>query len=97
MPIRLDHRQPDFGQRFSELLAMKREASAEVDAAARTIVDDVKMRGDAALIEATKTYDRLDVKSEGLRIADSEIDAAVKSCDKATLDALTFARDRIEV
>ncbi|MBN8980726.1 MAG: histidinol dehydrogenase, partial [Rhizobiales bacterium] len=33
---------------------------------------------------------------DGLRIADSEIDAAVKSCDRATLDALTFARDRIE-
>ncbi|MEW6767212.1 MAG: histidinol dehydrogenase [Pseudomonadota bacterium] len=96
MPIRLDYRQSDFRERFSELLVMKREVSAEVDASARAIVDDVKTRGDAALIEATKKYDRLDVKADGLRIADSEIDAAVKSCDRATLDALTFARDRIE-
>ena len=97
MPIRLDHRQSDFTARFSEFLAMKREVSADIDAAARAIVNDVAKRGDAALIEATKKYDRLDVKADGLRIAASEIDAAVKACDASTLDALTFARDRIEV
>lgn len=97
MPIRLDHRQSDFTERFSEFLAMKREVSADIDAAARAIVDDVAKRGDAALIEATKKYDRLDVKADGLRITSSEVDAAVKACDAATLDALSFARDRIEV
>jgi histidinol dehydrogenase len=97
MPIRLDHRQSDFTERFSEFLAMKREVSADIDAAARAIVEDVAKRGDAALVEATKKYDRLDVKADGLRITASEIDAAVKACDTATLDALTFARDRIEV
>ncbi len=97
MPIRLDHHQSDFTARFDEFLAMKREVSADIDAAARAIVDDVAKRGDAALIEATKKYDRLDVKADGLRITTSEIDAAVKACDAATLDALAFARDRIEV
>lgn len=97
MPIRLDSRQPDFTVRFNQFLAMKREVSADIDAAARSIVDDVIRRGDAALIETTKKYDRLDVKADGLRISESEIDAAVKACDAATLDALTFARDRIEV
>ncbi len=97
MPIRLDQRQPDFTERFSEFLSMKREVSADIDAAARAIVDDVKARGDAALIDATRKFDRLDVKASGLRIADAEVEAAVKSCDTATLDALKFARDRIEV
>ena len=97
MPIRLDHRQSDFTERFSEFLAMKREVSADIDAAARDIVDDVAKRGDAALIEATKKYDRLDMKADGLRITASEVDAAVKACDTATLDALSFARDRIEL
>ncbi len=97
MPIRLDSRQPDFTERFNEFLAMKREVSADIDAAARSIVHDVARRGDAALIEATKRYDRLDVKAGGLRISDGEVDAAVKACDTATLDALTFARDRIEI
>lgn len=97
MPIRLDQRQSDFTERFSEFLAMKREVTADIDAAARGIVDDVKKRGDAALIEATKKFDRLDVQASGLRITEGEVDAAVKACDTATLDALTFARDRIEV
>ena len=96
MPIRLDQRQSDFTERFNGFLAMKREVSADIDAAARAIVDDVAKRGDAALIEATKKYDQLDVKAAGLRITESEIDAAAKACGAATLDALTFARDRIE-
>ena len=97
MPIRLDQRQSDFTERFNVFLAMKREVSADIDAAARAIVDDVAKRGDAALIEATKKYDRLDVKADGLRISESEVDAAVKACDSGTLDALKFARDRIEI
>ena len=54
-------------------------------------------RGDAALIEATRKFDRLDIDAGGLRVTAAEIDAAVKACDAATLDALKFARDRIEV
>ena len=32
-----------------------------------------------------------------MRVTPAEIDAAVKACDAATLEALKFARDRIEV
>ena len=64
--------------------------------ATRAIVDDVAARGDAALIEATRKFDRLDLDAGGLRVTAAEIDAAVKACDAATLDALKFARDRIE-
>ena len=39
----------------------KREVSADVEAATRAIVDDVAARGDAALIEATRKFDRLDL------------------------------------
>ena len=97
MPVRLDRSSADFDQRFGTFLAAKREASADVERATRAIVDDVAARGDAALIEATKKFDRLDVDARGLRITAAEIDAAVKACDAATLDALKFARDRIEV
>lgn len=97
MPIRLNSQAADFTERFNAFLAMKREVSADIDAAARAIVDDVAKHGDAALIAATKKFDRLDVQASGLRITASEIEAAVKACDVATLDALKFARDRIEV
>jgi histidinol dehydrogenase len=97
MPVRLNSHSPDFAQRFAEFLAAKREISADIEAATRAIVDDVAARGDAALIEATRKFDRLDLDAGRLRITPAEIDAAVKACDAATIDALKFARDRIEI
>jgi histidinol dehydrogenase len=97
MPVRLDRNSADFAQRFADFLAMKREVSADIESATRAIVDDVAARGDLALIEATRKFDRLDLKPGDLRITPAEIDAAVKACDAGTLDALKFARDRIEV
>ena len=96
MPVRLDRSSADFDERFGKFLAAKREVSADVEAAARAIVQDVATRGDAALIEATKKYDRLELDASGLRVTPAEIEAAVKACDASTLDALKFARDRIE-
>jgi histidinol dehydrogenase len=96
MPLRLDRSSADFDALFAKFLAAKREVSADVEAAARAIVQDVAGRGDAALLEATKKFDRLDLDANGLRVTAHEIDAAVRACDAATLDALTFAHDRIE-
>ncbi|MDE2379328.1 histidinol dehydrogenase [Bradyrhizobium sp.] len=96
MPIRLDRSSADFDQRFASFLAAKREVSADVEAAARTIVQDVAARGDAALIEATRKFDRLELDAGSLRISAAEVEAAVKACDGKTLDALELARDRIE-
>ncbi|WP_029582355.1 histidinol dehydrogenase [Bradyrhizobium sp. URHD0069] len=97
MPVRLDSSSADFTQRFAQFLAMKREVSADIERATRAIVDDVAARGDAALIEATRKFDRLDLDAARLRVTAEEIDAAVKACDAATIDALKFARDRVEV
>jgi histidinol dehydrogenase len=96
MPVRLDRSHADFDARFAQFLGAKREVSADVEAAARAIVGDVAARGDAALIEATKKFDRFELAASGLRVTPAEIAAAVKACDGATLDALKFARDRIE-
>ena len=96
MPIRLDRDSADFDQRFTAFLAAKREVSADIESAVRTIVNDVAARGDAALIEATRKFDRLELDAGRLRVTAAEIDTAVKACDSATLEALAFARDRIE-
>src|ERR1700731_4433188 len=97
MPVRLDRNSADFAQRFADFLAMKREVSADIESATRAIVDDVAARGDLALIEATRKFDRLDLDPGNLRVTRDEIDAAVKACDAETIDALKFARDRIEI
>jgi histidinol dehydrogenase len=96
MPIRLDRRAPDFTERFRAFLATKREASADVEAAVRAIIADVAARGDRAVIELSRKFDRIDLDQTGLRVAADEIDTAYATCDRRALDALALARDRIE-
>ncbi|HKY85775.1 MAG TPA: histidinol dehydrogenase [Pseudorhodoplanes sp.] len=96
MPLRLDSAAGDFRKQFDAFLAAKREVSADVDAAARNIVDDVIKRGDVALIELSKRFDRIDLAAAGLRVSADEIGDAAKSCEKKALDALALARSRIE-
>jgi histidinol dehydrogenase len=96
MPVRLDNSSADFNERFARFLDLKREAAADIESAARAIVDDVARRGDLALIEATRKFDRLDLVPGGLRVTPAEVDAAVNACDAKTIEALQFARDRIE-
>jgi histidinol dehydrogenase len=96
MPVRLDRNSADFAREFGEFLAMKREVSADIEAATRLIVDDVRDRGDVALIEATRRFDRLELDTQSLRIGADEVDRAVKACEPATIEALELARDRIE-
>src|SRR6266436_6622541 len=68
MPVRLNRSSADFDERFARFLAAKREISADVEAAARAIVQDVAARGDAGLIEATRKFDRLDLDAARLRV-----------------------------
>ncbi|WP_306030562.1 histidinol dehydrogenase [Stappia sp. MMSF_3263] len=96
MAIRLSTSASDFSARFDTLLAGKREASADVDAVVRDIIEDVKARGDAALLEYTKRFDRLDAASMAeLAVTPREIEDALARIDARTLEALTLARDRI--
>jgi histidinol dehydrogenase len=96
MPIRLDARAADFAGKFRACLDTKREASADVEQAVRAIIADVAARGDAALIELTQKFDRVDLDKIGLRVTQAELDAASALCAPAALDALKLARDRIE-
>jgi histidinol dehydrogenase len=96
MPIRLDSRAQDFAGRFAAFLATKREAAADVEGAARAIIAEVAARGDAALVELTRKFDRVDLAASNLRVTPEEIDEAVSRSDPKARDALSFARDRIE-
>jgi len=96
MAVRLDIRSDDFAKKFRDFLDTKREASADVEAAVRNIVNDVARRGDEALKDYTRKFDKLDLDRTAMRVTAYEIDAAVKACSRETLDALEFARARIE-
>jgi histidinol dehydrogenase len=96
MPIRLDSRAGDFAERFRAFLATKREAAADVETAVRAIIADVAARGDVALLELTRKFDRVDLGQIGLKVTADEIDRAYAACDHKALAALALARDRIE-
>ncbi len=96
MALRLDTRAADFAQRFRAFLDTKREASADVEAAVRAIIADVAARGDRALADYTRKFDRFDLDAVGLRVTPEEMLAALAACGRDVLDALELARDRIE-
>ncbi len=96
MPHRLDVRDVDFAARFEQLVHSKRESESDVGDAAKAILDDVAARGDAALIEYTRRFDRFDPAATGLAVTEAEIDAAVARVPGETMAALRTAAARIE-
>ncbi len=96
MPKRLQTSDPGFERAFAAFLREKREVSADVDAAVAKIVADVKVRGDAALVELSKKLDRVDLDKVGMRVSAQDVHAAFDGCDSETIAALELARDRIE-
>jgi len=91
----LDTRDGTFAARFEALLGMKRESSADVNDAVAKIIADVRARGDAALIDFTQQFDRLDLRSTGIAVTDAQIDAAHSEVDNETMAALELAHERI--
>jgi len=95
MPMHLKTSDPGFETSFRELLAQKREVSADVDAAVASIIADVRKRGDRALIDLSAKFDHVDLGKLGIRITPGEVKAALAQCSAETLAALEYARDRI--
>ncbi len=96
MALRLSSNDPDFDTRITALLGAKREISEDVDQTVKAIIADVVERGDAALIDYTHRFDRMEISANQLRITEAEIDAAIVKCEPAALGALKVACVRIE-
>ena len=95
MPQFLSTRDADFAERFDALLNMKREDAPEVDDIVAGIIADVRARGDAAVIELTAKFDRMDLTAETLAFTPEEIDAAIAEVPAAERAALELAAERI--
>ncbi|MEV8468804.1 histidinol dehydrogenase [Fluviibacterium sp. DFM31] len=95
MPQFLDTTDPGFETAFGALLSAKREDSPDVDATVAEIIADVRARGDAAVIELTQRFDRLELTPETMAFSAEEIDAACAEVPHAERAALQMAADRI--
>jgi len=85
-----------FDDDFRALLAAREEGTANVDSVVAAIIEDVRRRGDVALIDYTQRFDRIALTPDKLRITKAEIDAAVEQVPKKTMAALRLAAKRIE-
>lgn len=95
MTLRLDLNDPGFEPAFVAFLGAKREADADVNDVVDGVLADLRSRGDAALIDFTRKFDRFEVAADGLRFSAQEIADARAACAADTLAALDVAATRI--
>ncbi|MGH1368554.1 MAG: histidinol dehydrogenase [Maritimibacter sp.] len=95
MPQFLNTLDAEFEAQFLSLLGMKREDSPDVDAAVAAIISDVRARGDAAVVELTGKFDRLELSAQSMRLSDAEIEAECAKVTQAERAALELAAARI--
>ena len=94
MPLRLAASDAGFSVEFDAFLDRRRDNGQDVAGVVAGIIADVRERGDAAVVDYTKKFDRLDV-SDGLRIGADRIAAARAACPADQLRALQIAATRI--
>ncbi len=82
---------------FAALLNQARETTETVGPAVGAIIADVRARGDAAVIDYTRRFDRLTLTAQTLRVRAAEIDAAVAEIPENLMAALDLAAERIEL
>ena len=93
---KLDSGNADFRSELSALLAFEASADAAIEHAVAGILDDVKTRGDAAVLEYTERFDRLQFDSVTLlEIGRAELQAALQGLPAARRAALETAAHRV--
>jgi histidinol dehydrogenase len=66
------------------------------EATVREVLQAVKRKGDAALLQYTADFDRQDLTAADLKVRGSELDAAYQQVSKELIDAVRLARQNIE-
>ena len=93
---RLNTSSPDFEAQYTQLFARMADESADIDARAAEILAVVRARGDAAVLEFTRRFDRLDAPDmAALEISQTELRAALSSLPSEQRQALEQAAERV--
>ena len=93
---RLDSTDADFNAQLMAALAFEASEDDAIDRAAAGILADVKVRGDAAVLDYTNKFDRMTADSmAALEIPQAELQAALESLAPARRSALQAAADRV--
>ena len=93
---KLSTQQADFDAQLSTLLAFEETADEKLEATVASILADVKKRGDAALLEYTQRFDRLNVSDvPALELPQAELRAAFDGLPVTQRTALEQAAQRV--
>ncbi len=95
LPI-LDTLAADFEAAFQQRLHWSGDTDADIEERVRSILSDVELRGDAAVLEYTQRFDRLSASSvKELEISAAEMAQAFESLPADQRDALVKAAARV--
>lgn len=64
--------------------------------AVKTIVNDVALKGNAALFEYAQKFDQCDLRTDGIEVSGRELDQAISKVTPKDMDILALAAGRIE-
>ncbi|MGL4605315.1 MAG: histidinol dehydrogenase [Iodobacter sp.] len=93
---RLDSCSADFQSQLTALLAFETSQDPGVDSRVAAILDDVKARGDAAVLEYTQRFDGVQAQSMAdLELTQAELKAAFERLPDQQRDALVAAAERV--
>ncbi|MCW9039610.1 MAG: histidinol dehydrogenase [Rhodospirillales bacterium] len=95
MKLRMDISDAGFEDAFRGLLNDKRETETDVRDVVAGILADVRKRGDEAVLELTKRFDRIDLTVETMRVSAEELERDMRSLNPDLMAALEFAAKRI--
>lgn len=95
MPLKLSTQQADFPVAFKRFLNMRDAQADQVGDTVRTIIDQVRERGDAALHEYTSKFDRFDANHDSIRVKPEELANCLSLCQPELLTSLKIAAKRI--
>lgn len=87
---------PDFEAGFAAILSRHEETGKEVEQVVLDIISDVRRRGDAALLDYTQKFDRMQAESvASLQVTEDEIDYAFARVSQEDIAALKLAVERV--
>ncbi|MDE2600163.1 MAG: histidinol dehydrogenase [Rhodocyclaceae bacterium] len=93
---KLDSKSPDFNATLDALLAFESETDDNIERTVAEVLANVKKQGDAAVLEYTRRFDRLDAASmAALELPKSELKAAFEGLPEAQKKALQDAAARV--
>ena len=92
----IDIQDHDFELKFEAILSRGDEAGREVEQVVADIIADVRLRGDAAVLELTRRFDSLEAGTVAeLEVTPEEIEIAFSQVDPEDVAALKLAVERV--